>query len=220
MRARIEWSLEDWFDINKKFEIREKPSKLFEVGFSDINIKIIPKDSNVNPIYTKWQRMLERSFCPKYKAKFPTYESVSVCERWLKFSNFREDYLTMIGNLKQRRNFILDKDLLIKGNKIYSPNTCCLIPANINSFLTKANVRRGCLPVGVTKRHNGNKFMVTLSYNGVNRNLGDYGTSEEAFLVYKKHKEDLAKLLAVENRHLLLEKEYNALYNYEVDFYN
>ena len=216
-RSKISWSLSDWFNKDKTFIKRHHTTKVFGVGMNDMDVQTKPTDSVSNPIYTKWQRMLERSYCSKYKNKFPTYANVSVCERWLTFSHFREDYLNLVSDIEGRKSFILDKDLLIKGNKVYSLETCSLLPPKINSFLTSCTTRRGKLPQGVSKRSKGHKFMVTLSYGGLNRNLGDFNTPEEAFLVYKNTKEDSAKVLAEENKSLLLPNEFNALYNFRVD---
>lgn len=216
-RSKISWNLSDWFNKDKTFIRRYHTTKVFGVGVNDMDVQIKPLDSVSNPIYTKWQRMLERSYCSKYKNKFPTYMNVSVCERWLTFSHFREDYLNLVSGIEGRENFILDKDLLVKGNRLYSLETCSLLPAKVNSFLTSCNTRRGELPRGVSKRSKGYKFMVTLSYNGLNRNLGDFNTPEEAFLVYKNAKEAAARVLAEENRSLLLPNEFNALYNFSVE---
>lgn len=216
-RSKIRWSVCDWFDEHKPFDVRSSSARLFGVGINDIDVQTKPYDSVSNPVYTKWQRMLERAYCPKYKVKFPTYNDVYVCDEWLTFSKFRKDYLTMINDEEARKSFILDKDLLCKGNKIYCPEKCSLIPAKINSFLVTCNAVRGDLPIGVSKRSKGHKFMVTLSYDGLNRNLGDYNTPEEAFEVYKEGKESIAKSLAISHKHLLLEREFKALYEYQVE---
>lgn len=216
-RSKIAWTVEEWFDRNIVFEKRRSSAKLFGVGINDIDVKVKPKDVISNPVYTKWQRMLERSYCPKYKSKFPTYTDVRVCERWLTFSHFRCDYLKLINGVEERKSFILDKDLIVKGNKIYSPEACCLLPTKINSFLTSCNTKRGSLPRGVSKRSRGHKFMVTLSCGGLNKNLGNYSTPEEAFQVYKKAKESASKVLALEYEKLLLPNEFSALNNISVE---
>ena len=216
-RSKIAWTVEDWFDINVSFQKRHSSVKLFGVGINDIDVKVKPKDAVSNPVYAKWQRMLERSYCPKYKSKFPTYTNVRVCERWLTFSHFRFDYLNLINGVDERKIFILDKDLIVKGNKIYSPDTCCLLPSKINSFLVSNSTKRGSLPRGVSKRTKGDKFMVTLSYGGVNKNLGNYSTPEEAFQVYKEAKESASKVLALEYEKLLLPNELSALNNLIVE---
>ena len=217
-RSKIAWTVEEWFDINVFFEKRHSSVKLFGVGINDIDVKVKPKDAVSNPVYTKWQRMLERSYCPKYKSKFPTYTDVTVCERWLTFSHFRCDYLSLINGVEERKSFMLDKDLIVKGNKIYSPETCCLLPTKINSFLTSCNTRRGVLPRGVSKRTKGDKFMVTLSYGGVNKNLGNYSTPEEAFQVYKEAKKVSIKLVADHWKSKIEDKVYQSLLNWEITF--
>ena len=50
----------------------------------------------------------------------------SVCEEWLNYSNFRiwfdEHYVPCKNN-----QIDLDKDLLVQGNKVYSPETCVFL---------------------------------------------------------------------------------------------
>lgn len=44
----------------------------------------------------------------------------------------------------------LDKDILVLGNKIYSPDTCVMIPNYVNCLLTDTRKSRGSYPLGVS----------------------------------------------------------------------
>ena len=96
--------------------------------------------------YKAWKRMLQRSLCPKFIQKNPTYIGVSVCESWLTFSNFKRWMESQYWMGMQ-----LDKDLTLRGAKHYSPETCAFVPARINSLLLDCNDRRGEFPLGVYK---------------------------------------------------------------------
>lgn len=43
--------------------------------------------------------------------------------------------MKFVGQCSMKTMFLLDKDLLYEGNKIYSPKTCCLLPKEINATL-------------------------------------------------------------------------------------
>lgn len=67
-----------------------------------------------SPFYKTWCHMLERCYDPKFKA-YPRYggRGVTVCERWLTFSNFEEDCMKLDGVdnfLRNRGSYSLDKD--------------------------------------------------------------------------------------------------------------
>ena len=87
----------------------------------------------------KWGNMLQRCFDDKFKEKYPTYKDVTCCKRWLCFSYFLED----LEILKQEYNWNvdeklqLDKDILYKGNKLYSLENCVLVPDWINKSIYK-----------------------------------------------------------------------------------
>ena len=110
----------------------------------------------------------------------------------------------------------LDKDILIKNNKIYSPETCVFVPHDINSLFTKANTKRGKYPIGVHFKRN--KYHVQIQKYKQVIHLGTYDTSEEAFTVYKIAKENYIKEIADKYKDLIPKKLYDAMYEYEVEW--
>ena len=93
--------------------------------------------------YTLWKSVLARC-SEKYQAKNPTYKGVTVCERWLRLSNFVEDIVNVEGYDMWRDNpnqFIaLDKDTKIADNKVYGPEGCRFL--TISESVADANHRR------------------------------------------------------------------------------
>ena len=98
------------------------------------------KDENGETIksYSVWTSMLKRCYSDKCQKKQPTYKGCCVCEEWLNYSNFKkwfnDNYYEIEG---EQMN--LDKDILVKGNKIYSPETCVFVPKKINTLFVKSN---------------------------------------------------------------------------------
>ena len=111
----------------------------------------------------------------------------------------------------------LDKDILIKGNKIYSPKTCIFVPHDINKLFTKSNKTRGEYPIGVSKSKTYGKVRARCSVNGKTKELGEYYSIEEAFQVYKKFKESYIKQIADEYKPYIPKELYEAMYRYEVE---
>lgn len=165
--------------------------------------------------YTTWQGMIRRCYDEKYKKKRPTYNECEVCSEWLNFQNFvewyNENYYT-IENVKIH----LDKDILEKGNKIYSPTTCVFAPIEINSLFTKTDSKRGDLPIGVD--YHNKKYRATMNVNKKHIHIGLYDTIEEAFGAYKRDKEKYIKEIADSYKDFIPNKLYNALYEYEVEW--
>ena len=95
--------------------------------------------------------MLTRCYSDKYKKKKPTYEDCKVYEELLNFQNFAkwdsENYYEIEGE-----TMCLDKDILVKHNKIYSPETCVYVPNTINVLFTKSDKIRGNTPIGVNEQ--------------------------------------------------------------------
>lgn len=134
------------------------------VGVNDSHYNTLIKKNNKIiwrcPFYSKWQGMLKRCYSPNYHKTRPTYIGCSVCPEWRYFSKFR----LWMENQKWE-GMELDKDLLVKDNQVYSPNTCCFIPQAINSLFgsglkKKINLH---LPEGVILTANG-KYIVTVKF--------------------------------------------------------
>lgn len=163
--------------------------------------------------YSVWNSMIMRCYSENGNIN-EGYEDCTVHPDWHNFQVFAE-WFTKHPSFKYE-GWHLDKDILIKGNKVYSEDTCCLVPCSVNNLFIKSNGSRGDLPVGVVK--SGKKFMTQLGLAGDRIHLGTYTTAMEAFIVYKRAKEAYIKYVAdVLYATQLEENVKEAMRNYEVD---
>ena len=112
--------------------------------------------------------------------------------------------------------FRLDKDILLKGNKMYSPSTCAFVPYEVNGLFVIQKQNRGKLPVGVSFNTTSSRYVVRMSTNSHCKHLGAYDTAEEAFQAYKQAKEDYIKEVANKWRDRIDPRVYEALMNWEI----
>ena len=129
------------------------------------------------PYYDRWQKMLSRCYNPKELKRHPTYKDCTVVEEWKLFSNFKKWMIEQDWKGKQ-----LDKDILVPGNKVYGPDTCCFVSHALNLLLTDCRASRGKYPQGVCK-HKG-RFVSRISVDGERKNLGYFDTPEKAADIY------------------------------------
>lgn len=185
-------------------------------GTGDYKAKINGRDT---PAYTRWIKMIHRCHNLKVKSNRPSYEDATVCDEWLNFQNYAKWFY---NHPYLNETSVVDKDLKVKGNKLYSPETCLVIPYQINDALTLSGKARGNYPVGVIKRSDRkNKpygASLTKTIDGVKKSshLGYFQTPEEAFLVYKTEKELYIKSLAERFKDVLDPIAYNALLTYTI----
>jgi hypothetical protein len=165
------------------------------------------------PYYVKWFNIFERC----YNGVYPSYKTVKVCEEWHNFQNFAKWYEENWKSDYMDNKWSLDKDILVKGNKIYSPETCCFVPQEINSLFIKLNSRRGEYPIGVYLSKNKKYISNFTKGKRVTMYLGTYNTPEEAFQVYKETKESYIKEIADKWKGQISDKVYEAMYNYKVE---
>lgn len=161
--------------------------------------------------YRRWRNTIVRCYSKDYLSKYPTYIGCSVCEEWRYFSNFKKWF-----DEKYVEGWDLDKDILVKGNKIYSPNTCCFVPNEINALLNKCKRSRGKTGImGVVFRRG--RYIARLNKFGVCNQVGVFDDKNDAFNAYKQAKEDYIKEMADKWKDKLEPRVYEALYNYKVE---
>ena len=166
--------------------------------------------------YVLWKGMLQRCYSDAYQKKYPTYKGCEVSENFKSYEYFYEWCNKQIGF--DVKGFDLDKDLLIKGNKVYSENTCIFIPREINTLLVKRKASRGKYLIGVYWDKTKKVFKAQVRKNkGKSERLGSFKTELEAFEAYKQAKEYFIKEQASNWKDQIDERAYNALMNYTVE---
>ena len=175
----------------------------------------VGEDGTLTKEYNLWYSMLRRCYSDKSKKKYPAYIGCEVSNNFKSYEYFYEWCHKQVGF--RNSGWQLDKDLLIKGNKVYSETTCIFIPKEINLLLIKRESLRGECLIGVCWHNTNKTFMAQVRKNkGKQEFLGYFNTEIEAFKAYKKAKESFIKEQANKWKGEIDERAYNALMNYEV----
>ena len=186
------------------------------VGYLGGNKYKVSNNRKLTMEYDKWYRMLRSCYSDEEKQRFPTYKKCTVCDEWLNFQNFakwiQDNYYEIPGEI-----MCLDKDILFKGNKIYSPSKCCIVPDNINILFTKSDSARGEFPIGVSWHKSHGCFVAQMNREGRLIHLGEYSNPIDAFNKYKIEKENEIQRQANKYKNYLPNNIYEALMKYEVD---
>lgn len=207
----------DYFNF-KKGEVKNpnQPS-VYGVGYLGEG-KHLVRDSNGKLFnkYSKRSGIISRCYNEKYHIKQPTYKDCTICEDWHNYQNFgnwyEENYYEIEDEVMQ-----LDKDILTKGNKIYSPSTCIFVPQCINLlFTSRKHLRKKGFPVGVSNYKNTKLYEAKCSIDNKQMHCGAFETTELAFLKYKEVKEATIKQKANEYKDVIPDKLYKAMCAYEI----
>lgn len=121
------------------------------------------------PYYDRWYGVLSRCYSKRSEKVSPTYKDCYVCDEWLYFSNFKAWMEKHDWEGKD-----LDKDLLIEGNKVYSPETCIFVPKSVNRFSILRGNNRGLYPLGVSKNTGKESYTATCNKNNTRVRLGTF----------------------------------------------
>lgn len=180
------------------------------------------ENGKLTKCYVVWCSMLERCYNEKHRHKNHTYKDCKVWEEWLCYQNFAKWFYDNYYKIKGE-SMCLDKDILYKGNKVYSPKNCVFVPEKINILFIKSNKSRGGYPIGVSYHKQNRKFVAKCSIYDFKENkqkliyLGCYDTPEKAFKAYKQFKEKHIKKVADYYKDKIPNKLYQAMYDYEVE---
>ena len=184
-------------------------------GFGYIDIEGASTHKHMTKEYQLWNNMINRCYNENCHLSQPTYKDCHVSEDWRYLSNFKEWCNRQIGFGNE--GWELDKDILVKGNKVYSEDTCCFVPNEINLLFTKADRIRGKYPVGIYEDKQAGKFKVRISVEGKQKHVGRYYCEKEAFYAYKVAKGQYIKEVANKWNGQIDPRVYEALMCYEVD---
>lgn len=182
---------------SKKSLAFRKP--MFGRGIIDVDYVTHTKQGTC-PYFIRWRNMFDRCYNENRSDRNLSYSSCEVCEDWYSFKSFR-DWMT--GQNWQDKH--LDKDLIVKGNKIYHPSRCLLIDRELNMFLSNISNYKGYTKAKNRKK----KYRVQISVNGKNNYVDSFYTKEEAIECYKDAKRKLIQEWA--NKYKLDNIIYNAL---------
>lgn len=195
---------------NKEVKHPFRPS-VCGVGYHGIGAYNCPEYSRAK---TKWLDMIHRVYDPKqYGYNLYGGRGVTVCGEWHNFQKFAAWIITQVGF---DSNFQLDKDILGAKEKVYSPQTCCLVPKEINvAVMTRITPKK--LMLGVSKTSNPvYRFRSRLHVKGLIRNLGVFTTETEAHRAYIEAKTHYVRSLAEEYKECLARNVYEKLSQWQV----
>lgn len=172
------------------------------------------KGSRVLPEYKNWNHMFSRCFNPKELAKRPNYIGCFVNDIWMDYQEFADFWHK---DKFRQKGWHLDKDILVRDNKEYGPDTCAFVPYDLNCLLTSRKLARGKDLVGVFQRSDNHMFIAQCQDgSGKQVYLGQYKTAEEGFFIYKDFKESVIKERAEKWKSQISPFVYEALINWEI----
>jgi hypothetical protein len=152
--------------------------------------------SNENKAYTLWMGIFNRCYGGHNKP----YLGCEVDPQWYNFQEFAEWCQWQKGFKEDK--WAIDKDIILKGNKVYGPEFCAFVPREINNAVV--NTRKA---KGYTKTRSGDKFM-----SGCAKvYLGTFDTKEEASTAYFIEKRKQMNQLSLKWKGLVEERLLSSL---------
>lgn len=205
------------------FEVRLAASRLYDggiknpfkpavqgVGYFGVGPFKARVDGKITPEYSAWQCMLRRCYNVN---SHNCYRNCSVDESWFCYQDFAKWY---VSNEFYGLGYQLDKDILSKGSKIYSKDTCCLIPQELNTLLYDDAKNKGNYLTGVSYHGKSNKLQSRISINGAAVNLGLFDCEIEAHKAYVSAKENNVKETAIRLKSVIDKEVFDKLMNWTV----
>ena len=179
--------------LDKEYGVgsRGKRGLVHNVGVNDWKYSVGNRGS-MSLAYSVWSGILQRCYSKQQETKYPSYRGCTVSEDWKSFSSFLHFYLPLA-----KIDWQVDKDILICGNKLYSSETCLLVPAWVNTLTLNRASRKGVLPQGICL--NKKNYQVQCSFGKSKPEyLGTYKNLDNALEVYARAKQNHIESMRVE----------------------
>lgn len=172
--------------------------KVLSIGINDadyITGIVVNGKAITCPYYLRWRNMIIRCYSKTFRSRNRTYNKCYVCDDWLIFSAFKSWMIKQKWSDKH-----LDKDCIIPGNKIYSPDFCSFIDSETNMLLTDSGRSRGKYKIGVSFHKRDKVFQSNVRVLNKLNYLGSYETEKQASDAYIKAKVEIILKAATEQK--------------------
>lgn len=207
------------FNRNKKNDLIRLQIKHIEIGDNDTFIIILYDDKYEEKHYSKnyYDDEFRAMAMQKHHGMFDRvknprsecYEDVTICEEWKDFETFYEWLKDNWVDCDERVD--LDKDLLGKNNKIYSPQTCCLIPHSLNVSIRIPNKQEARGIANWDEKRQAYKIRIDVGKYHINTQRRKY---KDAMDLYFVKKDEFVKALAEDYRDIILPSVYEQFMQY------
>lgn len=169
----------------------------FGVGVNDAkyNLSVFVAGKKFTcPYYSVWSQMLKRCYSTCFHIDCPTYVDCKSCPEWLMFSTFKKWM-----EAQNWRGNELDKDLIVKGNKIYSPETCIFVDRKVNCILNENGNASSSTAIGAVYIKKSGRFRAVCNDGNKRKlSLGCYSTEAQAHAAYCIRKAMIVRQVASE----------------------
>lgn len=166
----------------------------------------------------KWSNIINKcKIDGSIQRRDPSY--IGCVNRFSDYQQFVEWHVSQIGygNIDENGDtWHIDKDLLIKYNKIYSSDTCILLPRELNCLLEVHSINRGNYPIGVDYYKPNDMFRAAMKCGKTRKHIGYFSTPEEAFARYRVCKLEFIHKQAEKWKQKIDKRAYDALINYDI----
>lgn len=169
--------------------------------------------------YQVWNRIINRVYNPRYWDDRKNYKDVDMVDDWLYYPNFYR-WIHEQENFEKWNTgsrWAIDKDILSDTHhKIYSPDTCCLVPSYVNILFTQKKVNDLPLGVWIPKGFTKEKYAIEIKENGKKKTLF-FDSVETAGERYKEYREKHIREVADEalRNGDITERCYKGMLNYK-----
>lgn len=209
------------FQINFNFKYQYPPYKIMHTLLGCFGVcMIITKKKEPT-----WRSLARRSWVAMHNrvSLNNSYKDVKICDSWYEFKNFAEWFKIQYDNGWWTKGWHLDKDIISRGGKLYSPETCAYVLPALNLAFVQAfnkftnyNAARGVVRIQSPDRDIPDVFSASFDYDGMTYHLGEFDYELYAFFTYKWAKEEFLQERATEIKHKLNPKMYEAIMSYRI----
>lgn len=183
---------------------------LYGIGYVGAGEFKATKNGKPTKEYMIWSAIFQRCYTTNRKINHRFYDNCTVSPEWHNFQNFAEWYSK---NEFSGLGYHVDKDILEKGNTVYGPEFCVLVPRIINNtFQKRQKMSEQNHPYYSEKEK---KYKITIQ-NGDTVVKYSARTLDEAIEFYNNKKQELIRIMAEQWRGKVDYRVYAALKNWRV----